>query len=129
MNQMLTPVLKLRLSGLGSQFDAAHLEDRASSLVHDIKTLFNTDELLLHSKMVHKFTLILDDHERPAIQLVVGLGLNNQMQLDYHHHSVSAADLELKILEDRERLVKACLSLPIQTTLAANEISRVVTAG
>lgn len=96
------------------------------------QTYLTTDELSSPSPAaarVHKFTLILDDHERPAIKLVVGLGLNNQMRLDYHHHSASPADLELKILEDRERLVKACLNLPIQTTLAANEISRVVTAG
>lgn len=129
MNEMLTPILKLNLSGLAPLFEIIHLQERALSLMNDMRTLFDTNSLLECTTMVHKFMQVIDDRERPAMQLVIGLALNNQMTLEFHHHSVSPADLELRVLEDRERLVKACMNLQIQTTLAATELSNRVAAG
>ena len=123
---LLTQVLKLNLLGFPAFFDSVQLDMRAKGVLDDLATLLGSAALLQHTKLIHRFTQIVDDRQRPLLQLVIGLCLKNQLVLDYHYSAVTAGDLELRILEDRQRLVNACKNLPTMTTAAAIEFSQKV---
>src|SRR3989442_2144385 len=127
-NPILTPSLELKLTGLPSVFEAPQLEDQATSLLQDLRTLLDTKALLRHTALTHAFRLVVDDRQEPGVLLVIGLALSNQHVLDFQHKTKKLGELEQLILEDRHKVVNACKNLPTQSALVAIEFSQRISA-
>ncbi|MFC5520837.1 hypothetical protein [Polaromonas jejuensis] len=127
-NPILTPILELKLTELTPVFEAHQLEEKATSLLQDLRTLLDTKTLLQHTALTHTFRLVVDDRQEPGVLLVIGLALSNQHVLDFQYETRSLGAMEQLILEDRKKVVNACRNLPTQSALVAIEFSQRISA-
>lgn len=122
-DHLLTPVLELRIPGLQSEFSLYHLEQRARSLMEDLRSLLDSKKILKHTVMSHTFRLITT--ENGGLMLVVGLAFSNQFSLNFRFEPVELGMVDEMVLHDRQAIVSACRNLPTTCDLAAVEWAQV----
>jgi hypothetical protein len=127
-NAMLLDVLELKLTGFSPLFESRQLDEQAHKLMYDLNILLETNVLLQHSMLTHKFRLTVNGKNEPGLLLVIGLALRNQHVLNFGYEEKTLGEMEQCILEDRHKMVTACRNLPTQTALVAIEFSQRISA-
>jgi hypothetical protein len=127
-NSLITNILNLKMTGLPIQFTSLQQEGCAKSLIDDLRSLLNIDSLLQHTRLEHNFQIQADEKRHPHLNLVLGLTLKVQTELDYSFRRFTLGALELQVLEDRHRLINACKSLPIQSSAVVSAVANRISA-
>lgn len=128
LNTRLTEVMELELPDLPRVFDAELLEAHARSVLSTLEEMLEASTLLQHTRLVHSFTMTVDDRQSPRMRVVIGLELINQRALDFQFRTMTLGELEQAALDDRQRLINACINLPAHSTMVSMEVSRRIAA-
>lgn len=126
MDRMLagTHFLELKVSGLPAMFSCQDLSRAANRTVHDIAALLDADRILRRTVLVHQLRLATDTKGRAVCFAVLGLQLSNQLTLDLVYGDLTLGQVEEEVLSERARIVDACQSLPMRTSLASIEFAQ-----
>lgn len=120
---LLTPVIELKMVGLKSEFSGYDLEQKAHSMMEDLRDLLNANTVLKHTVLSHSFRLGTGEH--PGLMLVIGLVLSNQFTLNFKYEPIDLGMVDEMVLKDRQEIVSACRQLPSVCGLAAIEWAQI----
>lgn len=107
---LLTPVMELKMIGLKPEFSGYDLEQKASSMLDDLREVLDTKSLLHYTVPSHSFRLAGGDDR--GLILVVGLVFSNQFSLDLEFEPRELGKVDDMVFRDRQALVSACRELP-----------------
>ena len=120
-NAHLTSIFEIKLVGLAYVFDLSDVEHKTANLLADLENQLNSKTLLKNTSMVFSLRLDVDEHGKPFLWMLVGLKMNQQLELSFYDPEMAHGDVEQRVLEDRQQLINACRNLPTANGLTASQ--------